>query len=229
MSRLVHKLLAAALLVGALAALPVSAGEISPLHRRSVVALLMANRGFPTRFQFIRTGDPDDTNRVLTEIASDSQADTVLQLNAIRALEYFPTRRTEEVLMTQLYTRGQSSLNKRTIMRCLARTFGVKMYFEIVPFLHEPDPRVRAGAALALAEIDDGRVRSLLTNLLENEPEISVRQSIEQGLTLVEAREKASAKDTRPVGSDLDEPRPDRIYGNEGERPLRPRRADGSQ
>lgn len=195
------------LLFAMLAASLAAAGEVSAMHKRSVVALLLANRGFPSKIQFLRTGDPEDTNRILSEIASDSQAEVVLQLNAIRALEYFPTRRTEEVLMTQLYTRGQSPLNKRTIMRSLARTFGVKMYFEIVPFLHEPDPRVRGGAALALAEIDDGRVRSLLMNLLENEPEISVRLSIEQGLGLIEAREKLNARDDRPLGAPIDDNR----------------------
>ncbi len=174
-------------------------------HRRVVSTLLLAKRVFPTRAQVLRTGRLDDTQRILIDLADDTQAEVRLQLNAVRALEYFPTKTTEEVLMTLLYTRGQTVAHRRAILRALARAFGVKMYFEVLPFLRDVDPRIRSGAAMALAEIDDGRVRSMLLNLIESEPEIEVRLAAEQGLALVEAREKAAAGARTPAGTPLDE------------------------
>jgi hypothetical protein len=213
-----------------------AAGEIPEMHRRSVLALLMSPRGFPTKAQMWRTGKLEDTNRILTELAADTQANIVLQLNAVRALEYFPTKKTEEVLMTLLYSRGQSAAHKRAILRSLARTFGVRMYFEILPFLRDYEPKIRAGAAMAIAEIDDGRVKSLLMNLLETEPEIEVRLAAERGLVILEEREKSEAGkvNTEFEGQDLVDPlRLDNEVVIEpeprAERPRRPQRTDRPQ
>jgi HEAT repeats len=212
------------------------AGEIPEMHRRSVHALLMSPRGFPTKAQVWRTGKLEDTNRILTELAADSRANIVLQLNAVRALEYFPSKKTEEVLMTLLYSRGQSPAHKRAILRSLARTFGVRMYFEILPFLRDYEPTIRAGAAVAIAEIDDGRVKSLLMNLLETEPEIEVRLAAERGLVILEDREKAAAGKVNTEFESQDLVDPLRLDNDvviepdlRAERPRRPRPADRPQ
>ena len=138
--------------------------------------------------------------------------------------------------MTLLYSRGQSPAHKRAILRSLARTFGVRMYFEILPFLRDYEPTIRAGAAVAIAEIDDGRVKSLLMNLLETEPEIEVRLAAERGLVILEDREKAAAGkvNTEFESQDLVDPlRLDNEVVIEpdprAERPRRPRPADRPQ
>ena len=65
------------------------------------------------------------------------------------------------------------------------------MYFEILPFLQDLRPRVRSGAAVALGEIDDDRVKGILTNHLVNESKIDVRMAIEEALQMVQKRKQA--------------------------------------
>lgn len=132
------------------------------------------------------------------ELAIDRQQPARLRLNAVRALEYFPTKRSEEVLMTLLYTRRQVPAFQRACMRSLARAFGVKMLYEIRPFLRDLDPRVRSGAAIALAEIDDGRIRNMLMNTLVSEEDITVRLAIEKGLAMIESRDVARRPSPSP-------------------------------
>ena len=167
-------------------------------HRNVVITLLSAKHRFPTQKMLYRTGNLSATNRLLMELVIDRQQPDRLRLNAIRALEYFPTKRTEEVLMTMLYARKQVPAFQRACMRSLARAFGVKMLYEIRPFLRDLDHRVRAGAAIALAEIDDGRIRNMLMNTLVSEEDITVRLAIERGLAMIESRDTARRPSVTP-------------------------------
>ena len=178
------------ILIGLLAG-TVSAQVVDDSHRHVVITLITAKNRFPTPKMLYRTGELSTTNRILMELAIDRQQPSHLRLNAIRALEYFPTKRTEEVLMTLLYTRRQVPAFQRSCMRALARAFGVKMLYEIRPFLRDLDHRVRAGAAIALAEIDDGRIQNMLMNTLVSEEDITVRLAIERGLSMIESRNVA--------------------------------------
>ncbi|MEC8022365.1 MAG: HEAT repeat domain-containing protein [Myxococcota bacterium] len=178
------------ILIGLLAG-TVSAQVVDDSHRHVVITLITAKNRFPTPKMLYRTGELSTTNRILMELAIDRQQPPRLRLNAIRALEYFPTKRTEEVLMTLLYTRRQVPAFQRACMRALARAFGVKMLYEIRPFLRDLDHRVRAGAAVALAEIDDGRIQNMLMNTLVSEEDITVRLAIERGLSMIESRNVA--------------------------------------
>ena len=174
-----------------LSAVPAVAQE----DRGVIERLLVSKRGFPTAVQLHRVGNAPDVNRTLTEIAYERTESTQLRLNAIRALEYFPTRRTEEVLMTMLYAREQKASFKAIILRSLARTFGVNMYFEILPFMRDKSSRVRRGAAIAMGEIDDGRVRGILANHLVHEQEIDVRLAIEKAVGMIDVRERRKAQE----------------------------------
>ncbi|MFT5433989.1 MAG: HEAT repeat protein [Myxococcota bacterium] len=167
-------------------------------HNRLVTTLLMSKFGFPSRAQLLRTGTEEDTNRVLTDLTINRKAALRLRLHAMRALEYYPTKRSEEVLMTMLFARKQLSPVKRVAMRVLARAFGVKMLFELIPFVRDPDPRMRSAASKALAEIDDGRVRNVLNNALVSEPDIVVRTAIEQALDTISEREKRRKNEGLP-------------------------------
>lgn len=161
---------------------------------RVVTRLLMSRRAFPPRRVFMRAAPPAEVNRVLADIANNRHAEHRIRLNAMRALEYFPTRRTEEVLMTLLYVRHQQASIKRVALRALARAFGVRMYFEILPFLREKDPRVREGAALAMGEIDDERVKGILAGHIVHEQDIDVRLAIERAMEMIDRRMR-----TRPI------------------------------
>ena len=190
---------AAALCVGILLMTSTAKGQVvDDSHRNVVITLLSAKHRFPTQKMLYRTGNLSATNRLLMELVIDRQQPDRLRLNAIRALEYFPTKRTEEVLMTMLYARKQVPAFQRACMRSLARAFGVKMLYEIRPFLRDLDHRVRAGAAIALAEIDDGRIRNMLMNTLVSEEDITVRLAIERGLAMIESRDTARRPSVTP-------------------------------
>jgi len=182
------KTLLTILISAQLVAVTAWAGPPSDDHRSLVKTLLTSARGFPSQKVMLRTGKADATNRILAEMAVDRKSPPRMRLNAIRALEYFPTKRTEEVLMTLLYTKNQKGSFKATCLRALARAFGVRMYFEVQPFLRDPAARVRKGAALALGEIDDLRVKGMLRNHLVHETEINVRLAIEKALEMIDQR-----------------------------------------
>ena len=171
--------------------------------RKEVLVLLDARHGFPGARDFMRVGPIRVVNSVLVDAASDRQNSHLIRLNAIRALEYFPTNRTRESLLGLVYVRRQIPAYKRAALRALTRAFGVQMYFEVLPFLRDPDSRVREGAAIAMAEIDDGRVKGILMNHLTHEPELNVRVSLEKGLSMIEARRRR-AKTAFPRGTALD-------------------------
>jgi HEAT repeat protein len=152
------------------------------MHRRAIIHLLDARTGFPTAKQLLRTGKLTVTNRIVSQIAENKREKPRYRLNAIRALEYFPTKRTRIVLMGLLYAKHQKAAYKRTCLKALARAFGPAMYLELLPFLQDADPRVRGGAALAIGEIDDVRGEGILSNHLGHEKELAVRIEIEKGI-----------------------------------------------
>ena len=158
------------------------------LHVRAVRQLLRNRTTFPKRRNFLRTGKAVKTMRILMQIASNRTEKPVLRLNAIRALEYFPRVETKGSLMSILFTRHQKAAYKRACLRSLARAFGSSTFFELLPFLQDIHPRVRGGAALAIGEIDDPRVETILINHLVHEKEMSVRLSIERALKWVRLR-----------------------------------------
>ncbi len=160
----------------------------SPQHHRSVVNLLTSKRGFPTKKQMLRTGKGTTTVRILSAIINDRDKRPRLRLNAMRALEYFPTRDAEKFLSSVLYGRFWQTAYKTTAMRVLARSFGGNMYFELLPFMRDPNPRLRSGAALALGELDDPRVVGNLNNHLAHEKELSVRTAIEKAMKAFRTR-----------------------------------------
>jgi hypothetical protein len=163
-------------------------GAQEEVHRRVIIRLLDAKKGFPTAKQLLRTGKLTVTNRIVSQIAENKREEPRYRLNAIRALEYFPTKRTRIVLMGLLYAKHQKAAYKRTCMKALARAFGPAMYFELLPFLQDADPRVRGGAALAIGEIDDVRVEGILSNHLGHEKDLTARLEIEKGIDQVKKR-----------------------------------------
>ena len=177
--------------IGLLGVSFVQADVPSPEHYRSIVNLLTSKQGFPTRKQMLRTGKGSTTVRILSGIVSDTEKRQRLRLNATRALEYFPTRDAEKFLSSVLYGRFWKPAFKSTAMRALARAFGPKMYFELLPFLRDSDPYLRIGAALALGELNDARVLNNLQNHLAHEKELSVREAMEKAMDHYRQRERA--------------------------------------
>ena len=181
-------------IVLALTATTAMAGPPTDTHRSRVRQLLLAKNGFPSAKLIMRTGPMAATNRAIAEIALQRNERPRMRLNAIRALEYFPTRRSEEVLMSLLYAKHQKPAFKKTCLRALARAFGVRMYFEILPFLRDENATTRAGAATALGEIEDGRVKGILANHLVHEQELMVRMAIEKAIEMIDERARRAAR-----------------------------------
>ena len=165
------------------------------LHRRTVVNLLISKQGFPTAKQMLRTGKVRVTVRILTGLVTEKNHNPVIRLNALRALEYFPTKETENFLGSLLYDRYRPLMYKATAMRAMARAFGSRVYFELLPFLRDSEAQLREGAALALGEIDDPRVMANLSNHLTHEQELSVRIAIERGMKLIRERERRRVRE----------------------------------
>jgi len=165
--------------------------------RQSLTEVLMNGRIFPPRHILLRIGPAEEINRILASVAIDRNERPQLRLNAIRAMEHFPTRRTEEVLMSLLYARNQMPAFKRTCLRALARGFGARMYFEVLPFLRDGNVRVREGAALAMGEIDDERIRGILANHLVHEQTLDVRIAIERAIRMVDERARVARQRER--------------------------------
>jgi len=167
----------------------------SRLHRRAVVNLLTTTQAFPTEKQMLRTGKARVTVRILTELVNEKSHNPVVRLNALRALEYFPTRETEKFLGSVLYGRYRPLMYKATAMRAMARSFGSRVYFELLPFLRDSEAQLREGVVLALGEIDDLRVMGNLSNHLTHEQELSVRVAIEKSMKLIRERERRRARE----------------------------------
>ncbi len=165
------------------------------LHRSAVVNLLLSKQGFPTAKQILRTGKARVTVRILTGLVTEKDLNPVIRLNALRALEYFPTKKTENFLGSLLYDRYRPLMYKVTAMRAMARAFGSRVYFELLPFLRDSQAQLREGAALALGEIDDPRVLANLSNHLTHEQELFVRVAIERGMKLIRERERKRARE----------------------------------
>jgi len=167
----------------------------SPLHSRAVVNLLISKQGFPTAKQMLRTGKANATVRILTALVNEKSHNPVVRLNALRALEYFPTQDTEKFLGSVLYGRYRPLMYKVTAMRAMARAFGIKAYLELLPFLRDAEAQLREGAALALGEIDDSRVMGNLRNHLLHEQELSVRVAIDKSMKLIRERERRRVRE----------------------------------
>jgi len=179
-----------ALLLASLALPAAAQTQNARVQQSVIVRLLEAKRGFPTRIQLYRTGPKKTSNSILVDVANNRHTGDRLRLNAVRALEYFPTKQTKSVLMTLLYAKRQKPAYQAACMRALARAFGVNMYFELLPWMKDLKPRVRSGAAIALAEIDDERVKGILMTHLTNERDITVRQALERALKMAKDRQE---------------------------------------
>ncbi len=168
------------------------------LERNALLKLLYSKRHFPPARAFLRLGKAPDTARHLSLIASDAKLEPHVRLNAIRSLEYFASQHVEDTLFQFVYEKRMGLPYRRAALRALARGFGVKVYFEILPFVRDTDPAMRAAGAMAFAELDDERVRGILETHLANESNIHVRDALEAAIAYRDRQERAPRAPSLP-------------------------------
>lgn len=123
-----------------------------------------------------------DIDSVLTDMASARKLDPELRLRAARALGGYPGSRARAVLITLATTPGDPTDLRCAAMDALARAFGPAVMSDIKPFLKDPDPVLRAGAAQALGAAGGYAARGLLEYALEHEEVLEVRLAIDEAL-----------------------------------------------
>lgn len=123
-----------------------------------------------------------DIDSVLADMVSTRKLNPELRLRALRALGGYPGSRARAVLTTLTTTPDEAIVVRVAAMETLARTFGQTVLSDVKPFVKDPDPALRAGAARALGAIGGREARTLLEYALEHEEVLEVRLVIDEAL-----------------------------------------------
>ncbi len=130
-----------------------------------------------------------DINDLLVEYATDIHASAVVRMRSLAWLQYFPTVQTRAVLMETLNARETFVPTLRVVLRALAYAFGSEVLPVVREHLKHRDLYVREAAAYALGDIRDRRVRDILVDHLQREPELAVRDACVSALKQQESRQ----------------------------------------
>lgn len=150
-----------------------------PAKIEDVVRILRAHRD-PVAEDFKKVGS--DVDSALVEIVTSSKAGDELRVRAARALGRFPGPRAEGVLATIIASRETPLEIRAAAMTGLARVKGGAAVTDLKPYLFDPAPKLRAGAAKALGETNSEVAHELLLSALEHESVLEVRQAIDKAL-----------------------------------------------
>ena len=123
-----------------------------------------------------------DIDSVLTDMVSTRKLNPELRLRAVRALGGYPGSRARAVLTTLTTTPDEATEVRVVAMETLAKTFGQSVLSDVKPYVKDPDPALRSGAALALGAIGGREARGLLECALEHEEVLEVRLIIDEAL-----------------------------------------------
>jgi len=144
-----------------------------------VVRVLRA-RANPTRAELSVAGE--EAGRILVDLLVARKIDAELRVRAARALVSYPSERTRAVLVSMVPNREEPSSLRAVVMESLARIRGTRAVDDLLPWLKDPDPVLRAGAGRALGETGDERACSVLVDSLGHEEGLEVRMAIEEGI-----------------------------------------------
>ena len=132
-----------------------------------------------------------DVPALLVEFATSPQQPARVRLRALAWLQWFPSSQSKAVLLESLRARNVDVPTIRVCVRALAVGFGTEMLPVVREYLEHKDVHVRESAAFAMGDIDDRRVRDILTEHLEREKDLTVRDATMEALKKVGKREAA--------------------------------------
>lgn len=141
--------------------------------------------------------------KLLIELAGHPEERPTLRQRATSALSVFPSPRTREYLLSQLWERRlvgnpTGTLLRREAMRSLATGFGEEVVDVLSALRDDPDPQIREGCARALGLTGSDLAERALDAWLPNEKELFVRTAIDESLARIRERRPAGppAKET---------------------------------
>lgn len=178
--RLIPAILAAAAMVAVAAPREAAAKRASDIKYDDVERILK-HKPFATPADLAAAGAHIDS--VLADMASARKLEPELRLRAVRALGGYPGSRARGVLTTLATTPGDSIDLRCAAMDALAVAFGPTVLSDLRPFLKDPNPQLRAGAAHALGTSGGPEARHLLEYALEHEEVLEVRVAIDRALS----------------------------------------------
>ncbi len=145
------------------------------------VERILRHKSHATPQELAAAGNGIDS--VLTDMVSARKLNPELRLRAVRAMAGYPGSRARAVLVTLVTTPDEVIDVRVAAMESLARAFGKTALSDIKPFIKDPDPALRTGAARALGAIGDIGARGLLEYALEHEQVLEVRLAIDEALS----------------------------------------------
>lgn len=141
----------------------------------ALLTLLRAPHPQVDGFHLRRIGP--DVNTILVEFATAAGSDMQTRLRALAWLQHFPSHTSRQVLLETLRASEAPVPTKRVCLRALAFAFGAEMLPTVRDHLQDRNLYVREAAAYALGDIDDRRVRDILTDHMVRERELTVRDA----------------------------------------------------
>ena len=154
-------------------------------QRRVLLQLLNAHEFKVNRKAFDRIGP--EVNRLLVNISGDPRQRPTVRVRATAALSVFPSERTRRYLNGVLFDpdlmKNQFGLlQRREAMMSLGAAFKEDAVQSLAGFHDDKDPQIREGCARALGISGSKRALTTLNSWLPNEPEIFVRQAIDEAI-----------------------------------------------
>ncbi len=119
-----------------------------------------------------------DVADLLVEYATAAGQDMQVRLRSLAWLQYFPGPQAKAVLLETLRAQETPVSARRVCLRALALAFGSEMVPTVRDSLQDRNVFIREAAALALGDIDDRRVPDILTDHLQREQQLAVRDAI---------------------------------------------------
>lgn len=156
-----------------------SAKRPGPVKVEDVVRVL-THRPDPVPADFSKVGS--DVDSVLAELVGEPKADVEIRRRAALAIGRFGGHRATAVLTSAMCSRDVPDAVRAAAMVGLARARGEAAFEDVKPFLRDPSPALRIGAAEALGEMRGERARGLLAGTIESEESLEVRSAMERAL-----------------------------------------------
>lgn len=172
------------LLATALCAVASPARAASPEERKTEDAVkVLRTLKDPGPEDFARqVGEGAD--RVLVNLLVARKVDLEIRMKACRALARFPGERARRVLSSLIPNPDEPMELRGQAMESLAEHEGPPVATDLLPWLRDPHPELRASAARAIGRTGDPAACQALEDLLGTEEVLEVRLAVEQGLAL---------------------------------------------